>query len=144
MAESVAAMLLDAAREDAKAVRALSQLPEISDTIVGFHAQQSIEKALKAVLSSSSVAFRRTHDIAELLDLISDHRLPSPPFADFLDELNPFAVEARYGLIAPGSIDRLQALEWIDQVLDWAGATSSGHRSEATARTLREKSRKPD
>lgn len=102
MAESVAAMLLDAAREDAKAVRALSQLPEISDTILGFHAQQSIEKALRAVLSSSGVAFRRTHDIAELLDLISDHRLPSPPFADFLDELNPFAVEARYGLIAPG------------------------------------------
>ena len=79
MAESVAAMLLDAAREDAKAVRALSQLSEISDTILGFHAQQSIEKALRAVLSSSGVAFRRTHDIAELLDLISDHRLPSPP-----------------------------------------------------------------
>lgn len=71
---------------------------------MGFHAQQSIEKALKAVLSSSSVAFRRTHDLAELLDLITDHRLPSPPFADFLDELNPFAVEVRYGLIAPGSM----------------------------------------
>jgi hypothetical protein len=83
-------------------------------------------------------------DIAELLDLITDHRLPSPPFADFPDELKPFAVEARYGRIAPGSIDRLQALEWIDQVLDWAVATSSGHRSEDPARTLREQSHKPD
>jgi len=124
MAESVATMLLDAAREDAKAVRALSGLPDISDAILGFHAQQSVEKALKAVLSSNGVAFRRTHDIAELLDLITDYGLPSPPFAEFLDELNPFAVEARYGLIDPGAIDRLQALEWISQVLDWAAAAS--------------------
>ncbi len=87
---------------------------------MGFHAQQSVEKALKAVLSSNGVAFRRTHDIAELLDLITDHNLPSPPFAESLDELNPFAVEARYGLIAPGAIDRQQALKWIDQVLNWA------------------------
>ena len=120
MAESVAAMLLNAALEDAKAVRALTGLPDISDAIVGFHAQQSVEKALKAVLSSRGVAFRRTHDIAELLDLITDHNLPSPPFAESLDEFNPFAVEARYGLIAPGAIDRLQTLEWIDQVLEWA------------------------
>lgn len=120
MADSVAAMLLNAARADAKAVRALCGLPDISDAILGFHAQQSVEKALKAVLSSSGIVFRRTHDIAELLDLITDHSLPPPPFAELLDELNPFAVEARYGLIAPGAIDRLQALEWIEQKLDWA------------------------
>ncbi len=65
MADSVAAMLLNAAREDAKAVRALCGLPDISDAILGFHAQQSVEKALKAVLSSSGIVFRRTHDIAE-------------------------------------------------------------------------------
>lgn len=120
MAESVATMLFDAAREDAKAFRALCGLADISDAIVGFHAQQSVEKALKAVLSSSGVVFRRTHDIAELLDLITDHGLPPPPFAESLDELNPFAVEARYGLIAPGAINRLQALAWIEHVLDWA------------------------
>lgn len=81
MAESVAVMLSNAACEDAKAFRALCGLPDISDAIVGFHAQQSVEKALKAVLSSSGVVFRRTHDIAELLDLITDRtvlRLHSP------------------------------------------------------------------
>ena len=36
MADSVAAMLLKSAREDAKAVRALCGLPDIADVIVGF------------------------------------------------------------------------------------------------------------
>ena len=95
MAESVAAMLLDAAREDAKAVRALSQLPEISDTILGFHAQQSIEKALRAVLSSSGVAFRRTHDIAELLALrhkaVDPYAVRFPDLRDMVRGLPGFA-----------------------------------------------------
>lgn len=122
MAESVAKMLLFAAREDAKALHALSGMPEISDAILGFHAQQSIEKALKAVLSTNAIAFRRTHDIAELLDLTSDHALPAPPFAESLDDLNPFAVEARYGLIDPGTLDRARACDRVDAVLNWAAA----------------------
>jgi HEPN domain-containing protein len=57
--------------------------------VVGFHLQQCVEKALKAVLSHAGIAFRRTHDIAELLDLIADRGLGPPPYADWLDELNP-------------------------------------------------------
>ncbi|ATE58845.1 hypothetical protein CCZ27_01720 [Thauera sinica] len=121
MAKSVAELLLDAAREDAKALRALSGLPDIADSIPGFHAQQAVEKALKAVLSAYGIPFRRTHDIAELLDLMHDQGLPPPPFADSLDELNPFAVEARYGLIDPGTLDRAQACAWVERVLAWAG-----------------------
>jgi len=120
MADSVAALLLAAARDDAKALHALAALPDIADGIVGFHAQQAVEKSLKAVLSANGVAFRRTHDIAELLDLLSDSQLPSPPFAETLDELNPFAVDARYGLIGAGALDRGRIPALIDAVLDWA------------------------
>jgi HEPN domain-containing protein len=113
-------LLLDSAQEDAKALNALVGLPSIADAIVGFHALQAIEKAIKAVLSARGIAFRRTHDIAELLDLLTDHRLPAPPHAEELDELNPYAVEARYGLIGPGTLQRSGLAVMVDDVLTWA------------------------
>lgn len=58
MAEiSVPRLLLESARQDEKAVAALSPIRDIADAIVGFHAQQAVEKALKAVLSSAGIAF---------------------------------------------------------------------------------------
>ncbi len=120
MDDSVAAMLLGAAREDAKAMRALAALPDLADAIVGFHAQQAIEKSLKAVLSKRRIPFRRTHDLAELLDVLADHDVEPPPFAERVDEFNPFAVEARYGLIGAGALDRIEAEEVVAAVLAWA------------------------
>jgi HEPN domain-containing protein len=121
MAESsVPRLLLASARQDEKAVAALSLVQDIGDAIVGFHAQQAVEKALKAVLSSAGVAFRRTHDIAELLDLLADSGLSAPPEAETLDELNPYAVEARYGLVDLSGLDRQKVRVTIAQVLAWA------------------------
>lgn len=121
MAEkSVAQLLLEAARQDENAVAALIKAPDIGDAIVGFHAQQAVEKALKAVLSSNGIAFRRTHDIAELLDLLTDSGLPPPPEAETLDELNPYAVEARYGLVDLSGLDRRAIQVTIREVLGWA------------------------
>lgn len=122
MAEpSVARMLLAAARQDAKAFSALAGLADIHDAIVGFHAQQAVEKALKSVLSAHCIEFRRTHDIAELLDLLTDNQLAAPPDADRLDELNPYAVEARYGLLELSSrLDRPALESIVTRVLDWA------------------------
>jgi HEPN domain-containing protein len=61
-----------------------------------FHAQQCVEKYLKAWLQEANIAFRRTHDLEELLALI----LPSVPAwflwqADFLI-LTSHAVDFRY------------------------------------------------
>lgn len=44
----------------------------MADEIVGFHAQQAVEKALKAVLTAVAVRVGRTHDIAYLLTLLPD------------------------------------------------------------------------
>lgn len=123
MAEgSVARILIDAAEQDLRAAFVLSQATNIGDAVVGFHLQQSVEKALKAVLAHAGIAFRRTHDIAELLDLIADSGLSMPPHADWLDELNPYAVDARYGLVAPRGLDRAFAGAAAQAVFDWASA----------------------
>jgi hypothetical protein len=68
----------------------------LSDHIFGFHAQQSCEKLLKALLSSRTVAYPKTHSIEQLADLLtlSNEILPILPY-DLLD-LEPFAVELRY------------------------------------------------
>jgi HEPN domain-containing protein len=43
--------------------------PAITDDAIGFHAQQAVEKALKAVLALVGVRFPRTHDLGFLLEL---------------------------------------------------------------------------
>jgi hypothetical protein len=55
-----------------------------------------------------------------LLDLLQDSGLPLPPGADWVDELNPYAVEARYGAIDPEGLDRTQAMQTMQHVVDWA------------------------
>ena len=120
MAEpTLAEILLALAEQDALVVRKLAGDAEVGDVLIGFHAQQAIEKALKAVLSHAGVVFRRTHDIVELLDLLTDANLPEPPHADRLDELSPYAVEMRYGLVEPGGLDRTATATMLDDVLVW-------------------------
>jgi len=66
---------------------------------VCFHAQQAVEKAMKALLVDFGVDFPRTHDLKFLLDLIKNN---TPIFNDLeeaLVNLSVSAVEVRY----PGS-----------------------------------------
>ena len=62
---------------------------------VCFHAQQCIEKYLKACLQEESIAFTKTHDLNRLLDLL----LPTQPEWEFLYPalyaLTVYAVEFR-------------------------------------------------
>lgn len=44
----------------------IKDIPEIHASMAGFHAQQAVEKSLKAVLYEKHVDFRRTHDLAKL------------------------------------------------------------------------------
>lgn len=106
----------------------MSASTEITDAIIGFHAQHAVEKSIKSVLSFHGVEFRRTHDLIALLDLLQDNALPVPPHADWLDELNPFAVEARYGTIDPDGLDRQFVLAVITAVVTWAQSQASSCR----------------
>jgi HEPN domain-containing protein len=48
--ESLAELLLSAAKRDRQAFRALAAIPEMNDAAIGFHAHQCVEKSLKAIL----------------------------------------------------------------------------------------------
>lgn len=82
-------------------------MPESYDT-VSFHAQQAAEKALKALLVRHQVAFRKGHNLAELLELVDSVELGTREALGAIGELTPYAVEGRYPAGLP-SVDRDEA-----------------------------------
>jgi len=54
------------AHRDARAFHVLAQDELTHPSVACFHAQQAVEKALKAALFALRIEFRRTHDLLEL------------------------------------------------------------------------------
>jgi len=62
-------MLLDLATADEFPARSLLPIEGITDGGLGFHTQQAVEKALKAVLAVNGVEFPYSHDLNGLIGL---------------------------------------------------------------------------
>src|SRR5258706_4908839 len=88
--------LLRRAADDFYVVERLGEDIHAPAWLSGFHAQQAVEKSLKAVLSFNAVEFPRTHNLAMLLELALRASLPAPPDGDSLNRLIPFGVALRY------------------------------------------------
>jgi HEPN domain-containing protein len=117
----VAALLSRKAGEDATAPRELAGNPEISDGIIGFHAQQAVEKWLKSAMALQGVSRPRIHDIGRLLQLLTKEGVELPKYADRLDELTIYVVPLRYDdLLDAEPLDREDALRLVDAVGAWA------------------------
>jgi HEPN domain-containing protein len=112
--------LLELARDDRAAAAALLEVGAVSDAIVGFHAQQAVEKTLKAMLAAASAEFPFTHNIALLMQLCDDADIELPASLGDADLLTPYGVALRYGTRSPGTLDRRAALELADAALVWA------------------------
>jgi len=118
-----ALLLLSKASADKLVLDKLADDSEIADDVIGFHAQQAIEKLLKAVLANRNVEYPRIHDIDRLVDVLEAHDGPLPPQARQLDELTPWATQLRYDeLLDMERLDRQSAQELVDAVLNWANA----------------------
>ena len=88
--------LLARARDDLYVVRRLRDDADAPAWVIGFHAQQGVEKALKAVLSRFGVAYPRTHNLVMLAELLRRVSQPLPPDAECFGPLVPFGVVLRY------------------------------------------------
>lgn len=60
-----------------------------------FHAQQTVEKCLKAVLIYHNIEFRKIHDIAYLISLVPS-QVTLPLAAEQMADLTSYAVTSRY------------------------------------------------
>jgi len=90
-----ARLLLETAQKDLRALEAMRDPSAFAEEIFGFHAQQAVEKAIKAWLSLAGLQYPRTHDLEALLVLLEDSgaRLPEG-FWELID-LSDFAVQLR-------------------------------------------------
>jgi len=116
----LARQLLGAAQEDELAAKSVLRVEGIADPIVGFHAQQAVEKAIKAVLAAKGTEFPFTHDLKQLRDFAKESRIELPSALDDVEDLNPFAAAERYGSQPPTGLDREQALKWAAAAIAWA------------------------
>ena len=86
-----------------------------------FDCQQSVEKALKALLISYDIDFPRTHSIGRLLELVSTTGIETPKIILQAVELTEYAVNTRY----PGELEEIgkqeyeEALEMAILVFEW-------------------------
>jgi len=117
----LARILARKAEGDARAMRRLASDPEIDDEAVGFHAQQAIEKWLKAVMAHRGLAEVRIHDLGRLLELLRDDGVELPPDAGEVDELTIYAVPMRYDeLLDAEELDRDATISLVGKISGWA------------------------
>lgn len=117
-----ALMLLHLADRDKRAFLALKNdvTWDVDSHTICFHAQQGVEKALKAVLVERNLEFGRTHDLNKLFYLIEKLSLAFPISLEELSKLNPYAVTVRYDDLGVDTITVSEAEIILTRVLEWA------------------------
>jgi HEPN domain-containing protein len=85
---------IERAEYDLETARAMLQTGRY--LYVGFMCQQTVEKALKAVIAKSGVFPPKIHDLVRLAELANLSKILSDDQNHLLDELYPLSIEARY------------------------------------------------
>jgi HEPN domain-containing protein len=100
----------------------LSNNPPILDTAV-YHAQQCVEKALKAYLIFKTGSHQRKHDLTFLLGECNIIDTDFSNFSDEADSLAPYVTAYRYpGLSSdfePDYEEAKEAIEYANKILDF-------------------------
>lgn len=110
---------LSLAQDDAYVCHTLLKDPDASSRIIGFHAQQAVEKAFKAILIEKNVVPVRTHDLTELAFIIEDNDIILPISLSKLAFLSPYAVTIRYGGEVDGALNSEDACALMDIILEF-------------------------
>ena len=112
--------LLSQARKDLRALAAMLDRDAFAEEIFGFHAQQAVEKSLKAWLSFLGLTYPRTHDLGALLELAEGSE-SAPYVAWDLVDLTDFAVQLRYEAYDSSDeelLDRASVIEQVRAMID--------------------------
>jgi HEPN domain-containing protein len=111
-------MLQRLATGDLYACQKLADDAEIEDHIIGFHAQQAVEKALKVALVLADSELPRTHDLELLAEQVEGAGTKVPDELSRTDWLTPWAAELRYD--EQTTLDRTAALAVAESAIAWA------------------------
>ena len=119
--QELSRLMLEKARQDLRAVVHLRTEASIADETVGFHVQQTIEKAIKAVLIRHGLEYDFTHDLAALFRQAEATGLSAPARVEDIAALTPFAVQFRYAILDDiDEFDREAGALLAETFLAWA------------------------
>jgi Uncharacterized conserved protein related to C-terminal domain of eukaryotic chaperone, SACSIN len=116
--QDIAKTLLEKAKVDSESARILSEHLNQMEAI-GFHCQQAVEKALKAVLAYRDVHFPRTHELGEILKLLVANGIVFDERLNEAVKLNEFTVDMRYDTVE-FEIDAKTALSLAERAIVFA------------------------
>jgi HEPN domain-containing protein len=94
---------LRSAQADLDTITAIMNQPHLTP-VAAFHAQQCVEKCLKALIEETDIEVRKTHNLLTLKAAIDGHRRLDLD-EDMLSLLNKLYIDSRY----PGSFGLLPA-----------------------------------
>lgn len=106
---------VEKAEGDFKVARRESQTADPVHEAVCFHAQQCAEKYLKAWLEEQTLAFRKTHDLVELIDLSSGQIPELAPLRTKLAHLSTFGIATRYPGVQADQLAANEALKTAEE-----------------------------
>lgn len=89
---------------------------------IAFHCQQAVEKAFKGALAARGAAWRKNHDLVELVDRLAVAEIACPLDAATIQALIPFAVEERYPILDAPELSRADAAQLVPMArlaVDW-------------------------
>jgi HEPN domain-containing protein len=99
------------ANKDHSALSHMLDSASFSDEVFGFHAQQTIEKALKAWIAVRGLVYPKSHDVSALVKILHDDGQDLSNFPD-LEDYTVFAVQYRYEAYdGADDINRAEAIE---------------------------------
>ncbi|MBI5251050.1 MAG: HEPN domain-containing protein [Desulfomonile tiedjei] len=110
--------MLTLAKVDLKAIRNMPDPEAFEDSVFGFHAQQAVEKALKAWLTLRGIPYPKTHDLRLLLNLLEGTAQEDCQRFESLVDLTDFAVQFRYDFPTPAhGLDRCSIISEAQSVI---------------------------
>jgi len=109
---------------DLRAVKHLEPHADIADSVIGFYAQQVLEKSLKSVLALRGVSFpMMEHDLDFLLALAAESDIELPAELAGTGWLTAWATTYEHAEAAPGCLDRKRAIRIAETAAGWCQHT---------------------
>jgi HEPN domain-containing protein len=123
-----ACALLTMAEKDLMALEGMGDASIFADEIFGFHAQQAVEKTLKAWISAQGLEYPLTHNLARLLAILEDESAQVENFWE-LNEYTAFAVEFRYGSLnlTEEPLNRPVVIGQVTRLIEWVKGLMEGY-----------------
>ena len=88
---------------------------ELDLEVVMFHLQQCAEKLIKSLMDYNKIAFKKTHDILELIECAKENNIMLIKNIENLVPLTDYSVEGRYAILHDDIEDAHKYIKFLEE-----------------------------